>query len=167
MTRAILMLAALLIATGANAADERAARLAAALADLDRGDAAAARPRLERLAQEGSAVAETMLGAMHARGVSGRPDHTTAAGYWYRAAQRGYAPAQLALARALAEGAGVARDRVEAFRWATIAGGHGDALVRAQAIALARRLRAEIGRADAERAARRAKAWRPWAAVGS
>ena len=165
VARLLLLPLALLLA--AATPDERAQRLAAALADLDRGRAAAARPELEQLAQEGSGVAETMLGAMHARGLIGRVDTAAAAAYWYRAAQRGYAPAQLALARALADGVGVARSRVDAYRWALIAGGHADAPVRAEAMELAARLRTGLDDGEAAGAAKRAKTWRPWAALGS
>ncbi len=89
------------------------------------GDYAAARGRLRPLADRGSAIAETMMGAMAARG-QGRPaDPAAAVGWWLRAANRGYAPAQLALAKALARGQGVAPDAGRAWVWARLAASSG------------------------------------------
>jgi TPR repeat protein len=94
------------------------ASLQAGLDAHARGDYAAAREALKPLAVRGSPVAETLLGGMAARGQGGAVDPATAAGWWLRAANRGYAPAQLALARALAEGRGVAKDVGQAWVWA-------------------------------------------------
>lgn len=143
----------------------RAERLALAVRAIEAGDDGVAVAALARLSQEGSAVAETLLGAMRAAGRGGPRDRAAAAAHWLRAAQRGYPPAQLALARAFAAGEGVRRDPAEVYRWALIAQGHGDPPLRAAASALARRARAGIDPATAARAERRARSWRPWGAI--
>ncbi|WP_416908973.1 MAG: hypothetical protein ACMVO5_05000 [Polymorphobacter sp.] len=99
--------------------------LQAGLEAHGRGDFEAARAALKPLAAQGSAVAETILGGMAARG-QGRPtDPAAAVAWWLRAANRGYVPAQLALARALADGRGVARDEAAAAYWAARAANGG------------------------------------------
>jgi len=145
----------------AAAAAPGAAALAAGLDAFQRQDQATARRLLRPLADRGSAIAETLLGLMTAAPVAGPADPASAAGWWLRAANRGYAPAQLALARALAEGRGVARDDGKAWVWARLAATAGTGTT-APALALAGRLErgftpAERARLEAERAA-----WRPW-----
>jgi TPR repeat protein len=95
--------------------------LETALAAYEAGEYRAARAQLKPLADRGSAVAETLLGVMAAKGQGGAADPAAAAGWWLRAANRGYAPAQLALAKALAEGRGVAADPHAALVWAELA----------------------------------------------
>lgn len=124
-----------------------------------RGDFAAARAALKPLAAQGSAVAETLLGGMAARGQGVRADPAAAAAWWFRAANRGYAPAQLALARAMAEGRGLAVDKGRAWLWAKRAVGAGGAVGQAAA-ALAKRLEADVP--AAERAALAAGVWVAW-----
>lgn len=143
-------------------ASARSARLADALARLEAGDAAGARQRLEPLAQDGSAVAETLLGGLYARGLGVPRDTATAVGFWWRAAQRGYAPAQLALARARASGEGVPAAPEDALRWALLAAQGGDGAVRAAAEQLRTTLSRKVGARAAGRASARAAAFRPW-----
>ncbi|MGL4541668.1 MAG: hypothetical protein ACRCUI_04065 [Polymorphobacter sp.] len=115
------------------------------------------------LANHGSAIGETMLGTMYARGQGVSVDAATAATYWFRAANRGYAPAQLALARALATGAGVGRDSKAAWVWAQLAATRGDAALRAEALALAKQLEAVIAPSDRAALVDRLEGWQPWA----
>lgn len=157
-----LFVAALLLAAPAMA-ETPAATLERAIASYGAGDFDDARAAFRTLADEGSAIGETMLGTMYARGEGVAADPATAAAYWLRAAQRGYPPAQLALAGALAGGRGVARDPGEAWLWASLAAEHGDAEIAAAGRRLAAAAEREIG--AAERAGLRARldAWRPWA----
>lgn len=124
------------------------------------GDARAA---FDDLADRDSAVAETMLGTMYARGQGVRRDAVTAATYWFRAANRGYAPAQLAFARVLAAGDGIPRDRDSAWVFARLAGQRGDARVARAAAAEAARIGVGLTADDRARLERRVTAWRPWA----
>ncbi len=153
--RPLLFLLAPLLLAASPASD-----LASAVRAFDAGDHATARAMLKPLAQDGSAVAETLLGVMAARGRGAPADPAAAAAWWLRAASRGYGPAQLALAKALAAGHGVARDEGRAWLWARLAmaaGGGSAAAARALAAQLAARLgRARLAALEAERAA-----WQP------
>ncbi len=138
--------------------------LADGLAAHGRGDWARARADFRRLAAQGSAIAETMLGAMAAQGQGQASDPATAATWWLRAANRGYAPAQLALAEAFTAGDGVARDPGSAWVWARLAAMHGDSRTASRARVLATAL---TPRDPATLAAleKRRLAWRPWATL--
>lgn len=153
-------LAALLALTLAAAAPEPSDRLQAALADLDVGANARAVAGLRALAGENSAVAETLLGAMYADGRAGRRDPAIAAAFFLRAANRGYTPAQVALARAYLAGAGVSRSDVAALRWTAIAERMG--APPADIAPLAAALRPRVTPAEWARARARAADWRPW-----
>ena len=135
--------------------------LDAALAAYQAGDYRVARARLKPLADCGSAVAETLLGVMAAKGQGGRADAGAAAGWWLRAANRGYAPAQLALAKALAQGRGVAADREAALVWAELAAdGSTGAGPEARLFADALAQGFDAGQLTAVEEAR--AGWRPW-----
>ena len=124
-------------------------------------DYARARRLLRPLADRGSAIAETLLGVMVAKGEGVTADPAVAVGWWVRAANRGYAPAQLALAKALAAGQGVAADPGQAWVWARLAVDAGNG-TRAEAAALAARLaRGFSAEALAGLEAKRL-GWRPW-----
>ena len=120
-----------------------------------------ARRDFRALADDGSAIGETMLGTMYAHGQGVRRDPAAAAGYYSRAAHRGYAPAQLAFARALAHGQGVTVDRRAAWLWLRLAAKRGDARVVAAARAEATAL-AEIAPAPPDTT----EDWRPWPSAG-
>ncbi len=143
------------------AAPVAAAPIDGGLAAYAAGDYRTARAQLRPLADRGSAIAETMLGVMAAKGQGRAADPAVAVGWWLRAANRGYAPAQLALAKALANGRGVAANPGQAWVWARLAAGAGDA-VAAEAAGLAEGLARGmpapvLAKLEAERAA-----WRPW-----
>jgi len=145
------------LATAAVAAPAPAL-LAAGLDAYAAHDFIRARHVFRALADSGSAIGETMLGTMCARGEGGRRDTAAAAGYYFRAASRGYAPAQLAFARLRARGDGVARDPADAMLWARLAAERGDPRVAAAAqatlgaLANGRRLPPESDPTG----------WRPW-----
>jgi TPR repeat protein len=155
--------AAALAVAGAAPATTPATAIDAGMAAYQAGDFAAARAHLRPLADRGSAIAETMLGVMAARGEGRGIDEAAAVGWWLRAANRGYAPAQLALAKALAAGRGVAADPGQAWLWARLAATAGNDVAR-EAKAIAASL--EPGFTADERAALEAEraAWRPWPA---
>ena len=137
------------------------ATLQSGLAYYAAGDFAGARPRLQALADRGSAIAETMLGVMALRGQGRARDPATAVSCWLRAANRGYAPAQLALAKAMARGEGVGVDRESAWVWARLAAS--DALVGNDAARLADSVGAGFDAARLSSLEARRARWRPWA----
>jgi TPR repeat protein len=159
-------LLALLPASGVRAASWAAGALDAGLSAYAAGDYAAARAQFVRLANHGSAIGETMLGTIYARGQGVPADAATAAAYWFRAANRGYAPAQLAMARALTSGAGVTANPAAAWVWARLAATHGDAATAAEAAALEARLTPLFTDAQRAQMTRQAEQWRPWADGG-
>lgn len=153
-----------LIAAPAAAAAPRWAlpMLESSLAAYDRSDYATARTGFRQLADQGSAIAETMLGAMAANGQGGPRDLATAATWWLRAANRGYPPAQLAVAQAFARGAGFNADRGTAYVWARLAAMHGDAVVAARGRDLAAELAVGFDTATLAKLEQCRLAWRPW-----
>jgi hypothetical protein len=95
------------------------------MAAFRRGDHAAARVHFRLLAARDVPVAETLLGTMAANGQGGPRDDAEAAAWFLRAARRGYAPAQLALADCFARGRGVAPDPRRAAALARAAAAQG------------------------------------------
>ncbi len=158
--RAALSLVLILGAPSARAAAP-AAVLADGLSAYSAGRFGDARRDFRLLADEGSAIAETMLGAMYAHGQGVRRDPAVAAAFYSRAAHRGYAPAQLAFARALAHGDGVTRDPAAAWKWLRLAAKRGDARVAAATRAEAAKLVA-AGPAPPDTS----DSWRPWPGAG-
>ncbi|MCS6986169.1 MAG: hypothetical protein NZM40_01780 [Sphingomonadaceae bacterium] len=102
------------LAAGAAAAPTGTADQAAEL--WARGQYAAARPLLRRLALEGDADAMTLLGLMAARGLAGPRDPAVAAAWYLKAAEHDHVPALRALADAFRRGEGVVRDPEVAWR---------------------------------------------------
>lgn len=153
---------AVLLAAGSAAAAPSPAVLSHGLDAYAAGNFAAARRDFQGLADDGSAVGETMLGTMYARGQGVRRDPGAAAAYWCRAANRGYAPAQLAFARALARGDGVAVDRAAAWRWLRLAEQRGDPRV----AAAARREAAVLAASGRPPPVEAIANWRPWPSAG-
>ncbi len=94
------------------------------LAAYEAGDHAAARTLLRQAAARNVAAAETLLGVMAANGEGGPASDAVAAAWFLRAARRGYAPAQLALADRFARGRGVPRDARRARLLARAAAAH-------------------------------------------
>lgn len=109
----ILVALALVLASPAGAA-VTGDPAAEALAAWNRGDHAAARPLLRRLALEGDASAMTLLGVMAFRGLDGPKAPAVAAAWYMKAARQDHVPALLALANAYRRGAGVVKDEKRA-----------------------------------------------------
>jgi len=91
------------------------------LAAFHRGDHAQARQIFRQLAHREVPAAETLLGTMAANGQGGPQDDAVAAAWFIRAARRGYAPAQMALADSYSRGRGVKQDRGLALQLARAA----------------------------------------------
>jgi hypothetical protein len=80
---------------------------------------------LTRCAEQGHALAQTLLGLKYARGAGVQEDDAEAA-RWYRlAAKQGYAEAQWLLGIAYGNGDGVPEDDVLAYMWFNLAGAQG------------------------------------------
>ncbi|MDO9487069.1 MAG: tetratricopeptide repeat protein [Sphingomonadaceae bacterium] len=158
-----LLLALLIFATApAVAAPDNAKRFERAVAAYEVGRFKVARAQFQALADQGSAVAETMLGTMYAEGRGVKADPATAAVYFYRAANRGYAPAQLALADAYAKGRGTWPDLPGAYMWARLAQVRGFGATAAAGSATAAELAKRIDEEQRLRADRWVRNWRPW-----
>jgi TPR repeat protein len=108
-----LFLAALL--ASACAGQARDLRVADAVELWQAGDFRAAERLLRPLARAGDPAAETLLGVIAARGLTGESNAAVAAAWYFKAARRGFRPAQLALADAYRRGAGVPRSDARAF----------------------------------------------------
>ncbi len=80
-------------------------------------DEAAAMAWFAKAAKQGHANGQLSLGSLY----YARKDYGTAAAWYRRAAEQGNAVAEIRLARQYAEGVGLPRDDVQAFKWFTIA----------------------------------------------
>ncbi len=150
---------AVIVAASVPAAAAPASRvLADGLAAYAAGRFPEARRDFQQLADDDSAIGETMLGTIYAHGQGVARDLAAAAGYYCRAAHRGYAPAQLAFAKVLVRGQGVAVDRKAAWLWLRLAQQRGDVRVVAAARAEAATLVATGTPIPADEVAD----WRPW-----
>lgn len=139
-------------------------RLEKAMDDYKAGDYRAASKGFKRLANHGSAIAETMLGVMYADGKGMRPQADVAAGYFYRAASRGYGPAQIALSDTYLTGRGVPTNDVEAYFWALASTMGDNRETEVQGHARTRRLRPSLTAAQIAAVEVRMHGWRPWPA---
>ncbi len=160
MKRLAILPMALALIAGVPAPD----MLDRAIAAYDRGDWAEARKLARPFAARGSAIAETLMGLTY---INGEPDDpASAAGFFYRAAQRGYAPAQLRLGDMYATGVGMPQSLEQAYRWYRILAIRADpasaAMGRARADAIAR----QLGPARTARQERLAQLWHVRAASG-
>jgi TPR repeat protein len=82
---------------------------------------------IKRDAASGDPKAQFALGWSYAQGQSGLPQDSHESVKWYRrAAQQGYAGAQVYLGICLAEGRGVDQDLVEALKWIELARSAGE-----------------------------------------
>jgi uncharacterized protein len=121
-------------------------------------DEAAAMTWFRKAAEQGSPNGQFSLGSLY----YGRKDYASAASWYRRASEQGNALAQIRLARLYADGLGVARDDVQAFKWFAIAAERGaDPYARTNAgqgrDATARKLTA----AQVAQAERLARDWKP------
>ena len=67
------------------------------------------------LAEEGDPKAQTYVGDIYERGLTGSPDYPSALAWYRRAADQGYASAQVSLGQLYERGLGVTQDRVKAM----------------------------------------------------
>jgi uncharacterized protein len=156
----------LLALTAATSTMTPPQRLEVAVRAYEARDYRIAKTQLTVLADQGSAIAETLLGTLylHGRGVTADP--ATATAYFYRAAQRGYAPAQLALSSAYERGSGTAADRAEAYFWAQLAGTRAGGQLQTMAVVQAAALGSRITPGERKTLDQRATRWRPWSSAG-
>ena len=121
-------------------------------------DEATAMAWFRKAAAQGSSNGQFSLGSLY----YARKDHAAAASWFQRASEQGNALAQVRLAGLYAEGLGVPRDDVQAYKWFAIAAERGaDAYARSNAAhgrdATARKLTAaQVAQAD-----RVAREWKP------
>ena len=106
----------------------------AAVEAYERGDYATALAGLQNYAEQGNALAQSILGLMYANG-KGVPKDDAEAVQWFRlAAEQGTALAQFTLGFMYASGQGVPKDDAEAVRWFRLAAEQGYATARAYAV---------------------------------
>ena len=97
-----------------------------AAAAYQRGDLAGGLTQYRRLAEQGLAEAQFILGFMYTKG-EGVPEDDAEAVRWYRlAAEQGHTRAQLYLGAMYASGEGVPEDAVYAYAWLSIAAAQGN-----------------------------------------
>ena len=96
-----------------------------------------------RLADEGVAMAQHVLGWHYHKGIGVDQDDRLAVQWWQKAAAQGIAESQQGLGWAYANGCGVGEDPLEAYRWYARAVAGGDEEARAGLSETARRLSAE------------------------
>jgi TPR repeat protein len=135
-----------------------------AIAAYDRGQWADARDLARPFAQRGSAIAETLIGLTYLNGAPRDP--AAAAGFFYRAAQRGYAPAQLRLGDMYAEGIGLPQSVGNAYRWYRILAIRADAASAAMGAARAEKVAARLDPETRTRQEQLAQLWHVRAASG-
>ena len=107
-------------------AHRAAADTTAAERAYQRGDFAAAAAELLPLAHDGDPKAQFLVGRMAFYGQVLSQDAGLAAGWFRRAAEQGFAPAQLAYANALDNGWGVQGDPAQAVPWYLLAAFQGE-----------------------------------------
>ncbi len=84
-------------------------------------DEAAAMAWFRKAADQGHANGQLSLGGLY----YARKEYSSAASWYRRAAEQGNAVAQIRLGRQYAEGVGLSRDYVQAFKWFTVAAQRG------------------------------------------
>lgn len=120
----MLLFAATLAGAAAQSPQERTLeeRMRAAAGAYEQKDFAVAVGIWRPLAAAGNAEAQTLLGAMYWSGEGVPRDHTEAAKWYLRAAEKGYARAQNDIGFMYGFGEGIPpRDDVQAYKWLTLA----------------------------------------------
>ena len=107
-------------------------------------------------AEQGSPLAQTMLGILHAEGMGVPQNDTEAVKLFRMAAEQDHADAQFHLGGMYGLGRGVAVDYVEAYMWVSLAAAHG-VDTEPRTAALAKRMSLE----QVAAAKRRAAEWTP------
>ena len=158
-----LTFASIMAGTFATAQNGRAGEIA-----YERPDYSAT-THLQRLgedAQEGSALAQYVLGAMYQLGEIVPQDYTEAAKWISRAADQGLAIAQFALGRMYALGQGVPEDPVRAHMWFSLSAGRAAQITGANKLAydadeMRDALAQTMSPAQIEEAQNLAREWKP------
>lgn len=125
------------------------------------GDYSTARTVLQPLVEQGQRDAEFLYGVMHLRGLGFAQNPAIAAIWFYKAARKGDAGAQLVLGSQKLYGHGVRRDLVEAYMWLTLALQGGPPEVVQQATLLRREALAVMGPGAIAEGERRVAAFTP------
>jgi len=124
---------------------------------LRQTDPAKAADACRRLAEQGDARAQSVLGVLYAYG-EGVPQDLAEAAKWYRkAADQGNAKAQYHLGLMYAKGRSVPQDLVQALMWLDLAAAQGDALAARSGDQVA----AKMSPAQIREAEARIAAWKP------
>ena len=122
--------------------------------------------RVHEDAEQGSPLAQYVLGALYQLGEVMPQDHTEAVNWYRRAAHQGLAVAQFALGAVYARGQGVPEDVVRAHMWLSLSAAHAAQITGGQKLARdAQQLRDDVAQKmtpeqilEAEQLAR---AWKP------
>jgi TPR repeat protein len=121
-------------------------------------DEAAAMAWFRKAAEQGNAGGQFSLGSLY----YGRKEYSPAAAWYRRSSEQGNALAQIRLARLYAEGLGMARDNVQAFRWFAVAAARGaDSYARTNAVQGRDATALKMTPAQVAEAERLARAWKP------
>ena len=121
-SRALLAGAALFVGVMGALAQPASANMEEAVKALQAGDVVAAEKDLQVLAKERDPRAQFLLGLyVYGNAESKLFDLNTAAPLLLDASERGYLPAMIPLAGAYAEGKGVPKSLIEAYKWCAIA----------------------------------------------
>ena len=121
-------------------------------------DEAAAMAWFRKAAERGDANGQFSLASLY----YGRKEYSPAASWYRRAAEQGNVLAQIRLARLYADGAGLARDNVQAFKWFAIAAVRGaDSYARTNAAKGRDDAATKMTPAQVAEAERLAREWRP------
>lgn len=121
-------------------------------------DEAAAMAWFRKAADQGHADGQLSLGGLY----YARKEYAMAASWYRRAAEQGNAVAQIRLARQYAEGVGLSRDFVQAFKWFTVAALRGsDSYVRTNAAKGRDDTAIKMTPAQVSEAERLAREWTP------
>jgi len=105
---------------------------------------------VERLAEQGLALAQHFLGWHYHKGIGAGQSDDQAVAWWRKAAEKGIAESQQGLGWAYENGRGVAQDYGEAYRWYSRAARAGDEEARQGLFNLAEKLTPEQIRAIEE-----------------
>jgi TPR repeat protein len=126
-------------------------------ASLLKTEPAKAAAACRRLADQGDAQAQSVLGVLYAYGEGVPQDYAEAAKWYRKAADRGNAKAQYHLGLMYAKGRSVPQDYVQALMWFNLAAAQGESL----AVKNRDNLSAKMTPAQIERAEALIAAWRP------
>ena len=94
---------------------------------IEKGDYATALKEFKPLAEQGLAIAQTLVGSMYGEGKGVTQDYVQAVSWYRKAAEQGYAIAQNNLGFMYRTGKGVTQDYVQAVSWYRKAAEQGNA----------------------------------------